>query len=137
MRPSPPPGNRSGSGRSTTRDRSSASWRTAGSKASSPTGQTWRWGSGRPDRDVLLAAERSLVRGPVEDEGRVGIRHAEADVDRPECLPSAEVVARERLASGGVGDREERRPASMSCRSSGATCVESDEFWYFTVIRTT
>src|SRR5262245_45786967 len=32
---------------------------------------------------------------------------------------------------------DERRPVSMSCRSSGEACVESLEFWNFTVRCTT
>src|SRR5947207_2465783 len=42
----------------------------------------------------------------MEDERRRRVAHAEADVDRPERGALVEVVARERLAPGGVGEHE-------------------------------
>src|SRR5207237_10557991 len=40
-------------------------------------------------------------------------------------------------AAASVTIREDRRPVSMSCRSSGEACVELLEFWNLTVMRTT
>src|SRR5438132_1242972 len=82
-------------------DEAAASWtsKTSDSPGSSPTGPTWRSGSGEIDLELGLAAERALVGGPAQKERWRCVGHAEADVEWSECLAlRSELVARPRGA---------------------------------------
>src|SRR2546430_17742518 len=97
-----------GSGRWMRSRRSTVSSPIRGSRPSSPTGPSARCRSGRPDRDVVLAAEGAHVGRPVEDEGRRRVGHPEAEVERSVDRALVEVVA-----GGGTGGPPPTAPGPL------------------------